>query len=362
MGPTPTRIDVLVASVCAAGGVLLVLLRSRSGVGWAPPAAEVATQVGAAALLLARSRHPLLVLVGCVAASVVSPVIATLAAAHATGLYVASPRVSVGAMLAAVTVTWPTWLLTSETTGPSALWGGIVILLFAYAAGSLQRVQQDADAARAARGEAEARAAERAALARDLHDVVSHRMSYAVVEAEVLRTTSADDGVRSAAQEIGTSCRDALAEMRTVLRALTAQEGGPAAPGMGPDGAAELVARVAEARRAGQPVRVVGAVAAHAPPDVVDRTVLRVVGEGLTNAVRHAPGAATVVALDDGDRELRVSVRNEAPSRPPTGLTTGGFGLTGLRERVELLGGTLDAGPTADGGFRLRAVLPRESA
>ncbi|MFE7405218.1 sensor histidine kinase [Isoptericola sp. NPDC057559] len=359
MDPAPTRIDVLVASVCAAGGVLLVLLRTRSGVGWAPTWAEAATQVGAAALLLARSRHPLVVLAGCAAASIVSPVIATLGAAHATGLYVTSSRVSVGAMLAAVTVTWPTWLLTSESTGPSVLWAGIVILLFAYAAGSLQRLQQDADADRAARAEADARAAERAALARDLHDVVSHRMSYAVVEAEVLRTASTDDAVRRAAQEIGTSCRDALAEMRTVLHALTAEGGGP---GAGRDDGVELEARVGEARKAGQPVRVVGAAAAHSPPDVVDRTVLRVVGEGLTNAVRHAPGAATVVELDDRGRELRVSVRNEAPTRPPTGLTTGGFGLTGLRERVELLGGRLDAGPTTDGGYRLRAVLPRGPA
>ncbi|SKC76674.1 sensor histidine kinase [Krasilnikoviella flava] len=363
MDPARTRIDVLVASVCAAGGLLLVLLRARSDVGWAPTWAEVATQLGAAALLLARSRHPLLVLAGCAAASVVSPVIATLGAAHATGLYVASSRTSIGAMLAAVTVTWPTWLLTSESTGPSALWAGIVVILFAYAAGRLQRLQQEEDAHGAARAEAGARAAERSALARDLHDVVSHRMSYAVVEAEVLRTTTADDDVRLVAQEIGTSCRAALAEMRTVLRALTAGGDAPVGgPGGAADGAAELETRVAEARRAGQPVQVVGAWAAHGAPDVVDRTVLRVVDEGLTNALRHAPGAATVVELGDGEGELRVSVENRPPTAPPTGLTTGGFGLTGLRERVTLLGGTLDAGPTVEGGYRLRAALPRRPA
>lgn len=362
MDPARTRIDVLVASVCAAGGLLLVLLRARSGVGWAPTWAEITAQLGAAALLLARSRHPLLVLAGCAAAGVVSPVVAGLGAAHATGLYVASSRTSIGAMLVAVTVTWPTWLLTSESTGPSALWAGIVVLLFAYAAGRLQRLQQDADADRAARAEADARATERSALARELHDVVSHRMSYAVVEAEVLGTTSPDDDVRRVAQEIGTSCRAALTEMRTVLRALTAEGGSPLAGPRATDLGAELEARVAEATRAGQPVRVVGALAAHAPPDVVDRTVLRVVGEGLTNALRHAPGAATVVELAERDGELRVSVENRTPPAPPTGLTTGGFGLAGLRERVALLGGSLDAGPTAEGGYRLRAVLPRRPA
>ena len=362
MDPARTRIDVLVASVCAAGGLLLVLLRVRSDVGWAPTWAEIAIQVGAAALLLARSRHPLLVLAGCAAASVVSPVVATLGAAHAAGLYVASSRTSIGAMLVAVTVTWPTWLLTSESTGPSALWAGIVVLLFAYAVGRLQRIQQDADAEHAARAEADARTAERSALARELHDVVSHRMSYAVVEAEVLGTTTTDDGTRRVAQEIGASCRAALAEMRTVLRALTAEGDTPVGGAGATDLRAELEARVAEARRAGQPVQVVGTVTSHTPPDVVDRTVLRVVGEGLTNALRHAPGAATAVALADGDGELRVSVENRAPARPPTGLTTGGFGLAGLRERVALLGGSLDAGPTADGGYRLRAVLPRRPA
>jgi len=360
--PARTRIDVVVAAVCAAGGLLLVLLRARSDVGWAPTWAEVAAQLGAAALLLARSRHPLLVLAACAAASLVSPVVATLGAAHATGLYVASSRASMGAMLAAVTVSWPTWLLTSESTGATLLWTGILVLLFAYAAGRLQRLQQDADADRAARAEADARTAERSALARDLHDVVSHRMSYAVVEAEVLGTTTPDDDARRVAREIAASCRAALAEMRTVLRALTAEGTGSVAGTGGAGVAAELETRVAEATRAGQSVRVDGALAARTPPDVVDRTVLRVVDEGLTNALRHAPGAATVVALADQGRELRVSVENGPATAPPTGLTTGGFGIAGLRERVALLGGSLDAGPTDEGGYRLCAVLPRGSA
>ncbi|MFC8598615.1 sensor histidine kinase [Isoptericola sp. NPDC057191] len=362
MEPARTRIDVLVASVCAVGGLLLVLFRAGSGFGWAPTWAETAAQLGAAALLLARSRHPLLVLAGCVLAGLVTPVVAVLGAAHATGLFVASSRTSIGAMLATVTFTWPTWLLTSEPTGPSLLWAGILIILFAYAAGRLQRIQQEADTEASVRAEAQARAAERAALGRDLHDVVSHRMSYAVVEAEVLGTATPDDEVRRAAREIATSCRAALAEMRTVLRALDVA-GGTTAGGTGAgDTAAELEARVDEARRAGQPVEVVGAVAAHTPPDVVDRTAVRVVDEGLTNVLRHAPGAPTTIRLADADGELRVSVENGPPTAPPTGLPAGGFGLAGLRERVALLGGTVDAAPLATGGFRLSAVLPRRTA
>ncbi|GAB6939437.1 sensor histidine kinase [Isoptericola variabilis] len=365
MDAARTRVDALVAAACALGGLLLVLLRAGTDVGWAPAWAEIAAQLGAAGLLLARSRHPLLVLVGCVAASLVTPAVAALGAAHATGLYVASSRVSLGAMLAVVTVSWPTWLLTSESTGASLLWTGILVLLFAFAAGRLQRLQQDADADAAARAEAAARAAERSALARDLHDVVSHRMSYAAVEAEVVGTTATDEETRRAAREIGDSCRAALAEMRTVLRTLTGDAAG-AADGDGeeaaPDVRDEVQARVDEARRAGQPVRLEGALPRRTPPDVVDRTILRVVTEGLTNALRHAPGAATVVGLDVEPASLRVAVRNGPPDRAPTGLTTGGFGIAGLRERVTLLGGSLDAGPTADGGFQLTAVLPRRSA
>jgi len=358
-----TRVDALVAAACALGGLLLVLLRTGTDVGWAPTWAEIAAQLGAAGLLLARSRHPLLVLVGCVAASLVTPAVAALGAAHATGLYVTSSRVSLGAMLAVVTVSWPTWLVTSESTGASLLWTGILVLLFAYAAGRLQRLQQDADADAAARAEAGARAAERTALARDLHDVVSHRMSFAVVEAELVGRAATDEDTRRAAREISSSCRAALAEMRTVLRTLTAEPAAGSDDAVRPtDVRGELEARVAEARRAGQPVRLAGALPGHTAPGVVDRTMLRVVSEGLTNAVRHAPGAATIVELDGGPDELRVVVRNRRPGRPPTGLTTGGFGITGLRERVTLLGGSLDAGPTADGGYRLCAVLPRRSA
>jgi signal transduction histidine kinase len=233
------------------------------------------------------------------------------------------------------------------------------VLLAAYAAGRLQRQQAEADQRASAAAEVRARAAERAALARDLHDVVSRRMSYAVIEAEVLGTSTQDDEVRRVSGEIADGCRAALAEMRTVLQALSAA---PVTPAEGAAGSGTVEALAAEARRTGQPVRVVGEASRRNPPDLIDRTVLRVVAEGLTNAVRHAPGAPTTVDVTRTGDRVRVTVENDRPPRPPTGLTTGGFGIDALRERVSLLGGTLRAGPTDGGGFSLCAVLPGEGA
>lgn len=360
VGVQVTRADVLVAVSSAAAGALLVVLRASSGLGWASWGAETAAQLVASGVLLARRRYPIAVLGACVALSFVSPAVATLAALYAVGTEVRSARTSGAAVLGVVVATWPVWRTTAEGSGPTTLWVATVVALFAYLAGRAERARAEADRRAATASEEAARAAERARLARELHDVVSHRVSYAVVEAEVLATTTHDDEVRRVADEIGTSGRAALAEMRQVLGALTAAGPATTAPSRAPDGD-EVETLVAEARSAGQPVEAHVAVRPSSPPDLVDRTVVRVVGEGLTNAVRHAPGARTVVSVTPVPDGVAVAVDNDPPGRPPTGLTTGGYGLAGLRERVDLLGGTLEAGPTPAGGYRLRATLPRRT-
>ncbi len=355
-----SRADVLVAASSAVAGALLVVLRARSGIGWAPEAAELAAQTAAAAALLLRRRRPLAVLAVCVALSFVSPALATVAALYTVGVEVASARASGAVVLGVTAAALPAWQATAEASGPTTLWVGTLTLLAAYVAGRAERNRADTDRRDAERGAEAARAAERARLARELHDVVSHRVSYAVVEAEVLATTTHDDEVRRVADEIGASGRAALAEMRQVLGALTAAGPATAGPPRAPD-SGEVETLVAEARSAGQPVETHVAVRPSSPPDLVDRTVVRVVGEGLTNAVRHAPGARTVVSVTPVPDGVAVAVENDPPDRPPTGLTTGGFGLAGLRERVGLLGGTLEADPTPAGGYRLRATLPRRT-
>jgi signal transduction histidine kinase len=360
-----SRTDVLVAAACALGGAVLTVLRAPSPPGWAPAWLELTAQLTAAATLLARRRHPLAVLATCLALSFVAPVVAALGALHATARYVDRARVRVAAVLVAVATTWPSWLVTSETTGASLLWAGTLVLLFAFFAGTLERLQSETDARATAAAEDAARATERASLARDLHDVVAHRISYLVVEAGLITATSPDEEARRIATEIGDGGRAALAEMRDLLRALTSEgSGSTGAGGPGAPSAVGDVERLAdEARRAGLPVRVhVEVPPPHATPDLVDRTVQRVVSEGLTNVVRHAPGSATSVTVTPAGRGVQVTVENDRPAGPPTGLTTGGFGIAGLRERVELLGGTLDAGPTGSGGFRLSATLPRRDA
>ncbi|PTU57241.1 hypothetical protein DBB34_05045 [Sphaerisporangium cinnabarinum] len=356
-----SRADVLVAASSAVAGALLVALRARSGIGWAPEGAELAAQTAAAAALLLRRRSPLAVVAVCVALSFVSPALATVAALYTVGAEVPSARASGAVVLGVAAATLPAWRVTAEASGPTALWVGTLTLLAAYVAGRAERYRADTDRRDAERGAEAARAAERARLARELHDVVSHRVSYAVVEAEVLATTTHDDDVRRVADEIGASGRAALAEMRQVLGALTAAGPTTATAPPAPDDE-QVEALVAEARSAGQPVETHVEVGPSSPPDLVDRTVARVVGEGLTNAVRHAPGARTVVSVTPVPDGVAVTVDNDAPDRPPTGLTTGGFGLAGLRERVDLLGGTLEAGPTPAGGYRLRATLPRRTS
>ncbi|MBD5784762.1 sensor histidine kinase [Cellulosimicrobium terreum] len=360
-----TRDDVLLAGACALAGGFLAVLRAPPDLGWATTTAEIAAQVAGAALLLGRRRAPLLVLAACGLLSFVSPVVATVGALYSVGALVTAPLASAVAVVGTTALALPVWRTSTATTPPTVLWGGILVLLFAYFAGRSRRLQIEGDRRATQHAQVAARAAERASLARELHDVVAHRISYVVVEAGVIGTTTQDEEVRRLAGEISDGGRAALAEMRQVLTALAATvPGAPADAGRAPSPGSDpdLDRLVDEVRRTGQPVELSVRVAPSSPSDLVDRTVTRVVSEGLTNAVRHAPGAATTVTVEPVDAGVRVDVENAAPTAPATGLTTGGFGLAGLRERVGLLGGTLEAGPTAAGGYLLRATLPRRTA
>ncbi|GIG37830.1 hypothetical protein [Cellulomonas pakistanensis] len=147
--------------------------------------------------------------------------------------------------------------------------------------------------------------------------------------------------------------------MREVLRLLRRE---PGEDGLSQHALPEVDGLVSAARDVGQPVAAVVAAAHREPPDPAERTAVRVVREGLTNAVRHAPGADTRVLVEESGAELHVQVVTGEAAAAPTGLTTGGTGLAGLRERVALVGGRLDAGPTPAGGFLLDARLPRRAA
>jgi signal transduction histidine kinase len=225
---------------------------------------------------------------------------------------------------------------------------------------------------RAARLEAEqhlrvdqARLTERTRIAREMHDVLAHRLSLVSLHAGALsvRTDARPEEVAGAAGVIRDSAHDALEELRAVIGVLRAgtsvAPGGPERPQPGLTDVPELVE---SARAAGTEVKYACPVGTDTgPPAAIGRTVYRIVQEGLTNARKHAPGSAVEVRVDGAPGEgLRVQVSNPLPAAPAgTGLPGAGVGLVGLAERVTLAGGRLEHGHEPGGhGFRLDAWLP----
>ena len=206
-----------------------------------------------------------------------------------------------------------------------------------------------------------ARAAERARLAAELHDAVSHRVNLMVLQAGALRLTATDDATVRAAETLReTGCR-ALAELAELLGLLRTGET-PATPDR-PDGAPPLPDAlrelVAGSRAVGLPVELAVTGAPTPVPPAARRTAYRVVQEALTNVHKHAPGAPVTVDLGYRPDGLALAVRNGPAAGPPATPPTGtGSGLVGLRRRVEILGGTLSAVPTDGGGFALDAIIP----
>lgn len=208
----------------------------------------------------------------------------------------------------------------------------------------------------------QARAEERAKLAAEMHDVVSHRISLMVLQAGALRTVAGDEATRAAAEELRAGGAQALEELRDLVGVLRTS---PPATGDGDEPARttlpDLSSLAAESESVGVPVelRTDGNPTLTSP--VVARTAYQVVREALTNVRKHAPGAPVRVHVRYGADRVRLTIRNRPPARPPDpGLATSGSGsgLYGLRQRVELVGGTLETGPAADGGFQVDAVLP----
>jgi signal transduction histidine kinase len=211
--------------------------------------------------------------------------------------------------------------------------------------------------------ESEARAAvaeERARLAREMHDVVAHSLSVMVVQAEAAEAMLDGDPQRArrpleAVQETGRSALTELRRMLGVLREM-ADEGPALAPQPGLAGIDALVSSV---RAAGLPVEVRVEGEPRPLPPGIDLSAYRIVQEGLTNALKHAGPARAQVVVTYGERELQLQVSDDGRGHDPS--ANGGHGLMGMRERVALFGGELDAGPRPQGGFALTARLPVET-
>ncbi|MEO3890781.1 histidine kinase [Nonomuraea sp. B5E05] len=328
--------------------------------------------IGCLTVLLLRRRFPLAVSMTVAIASTVST-LATGAALLALGSISTRRRpAEIGAVvLAYVTASQFTVGLYSIQSPPGPMWtelafpaltAGIAVAMGMAVGARRAEVRSLRDRAESAEREqtaraAQARALERNRIAREMHDVLAHRISLVAMQAGVLdhRSDLTAKENRVLIRGIADSSHQALEELRGVLGVLRADPGRPEPPQPSLDRIPDLVA---DARASGLDVTLTTTVTG-TPSDVVGRTCYRIVQEGLTNAAKHAPGAHAHITLTGtaGD-ELHVSVHNSPATttiaRPPTS----GFGLLGLSERITLAGGRLNHHPTPDNGYLLTAQLP----
>jgi signal transduction histidine kinase len=243
--------------------------------------------------------------------------------------------------------------------------GGAVLVLLPGAVGIYVRTRAQLLAAlreRAERAESErelmAREAvldERTRIAREMHDAVGHRVSLMALQAGAIEMAADDrERVQELARSVQTAGRQALDELRQMVGVLRGGEVDAAPLGPQP-GLDDLPRLIEQSREAGMTVELRGLPADGVDP-AVGRAAYRIVQEALTNAGKHAPGAAVCVEVEQPPGQLVVRVVNGAGGTATA--VSGGFGLVGLAERVRTLDGRLRAEPRLDGGFVVEAVLP----
>jgi signal transduction histidine kinase len=204
--------------------------------------------------------------------------------------------------------------------------------------------------------------AERARIARELHDVVAHQMTVMTIQAEGARRIAdgADPRVLEALDTIKATGHSALAEMRRVVGLLRETEG---AAELAPLPRLEdLTSLVEQVRSAGVAVDLTIGGDARPLADGVELSAFRIIQESLTNAVQHGgPGVSAEVTVNYGDDSLDVRVDDDGRGAAAAPSNGGGNGLVGMRERVAVLGGSLEAGAKPGGGYRVHASIPYQS-
>jgi signal transduction histidine kinase len=257
---------------------------------------------------------------------------------------------------------WVNFVITLLAIGGVVAWGMFVRARRQLVLSLRERAER-AEAEQQLRVE-QARQHERARIAREMHDVLAHRISLLSLHAGALefRPDAPADEVARAAGVIRSSAHDALEDLRTVIGVLRQGADGEDPERPQPT-LADLPALIDESRSAGMQVRYdwrlpdPGAV-----PEAAGRNAYRIVQEGLTNARKHAHGAAVGVTVEGSEGEgLTIEVRNRLPlgvAAPAPGIPGAGTGIVGLAERASLAGGRLEHGRTASGDWRLWAWLP----
>ncbi len=243
------------------------------------------------------------------------------------------------------------WLL-----GDSARWRRGYYQALEERAARLER-ERDAQAQIAA-------AAERARIAREIHDVVAHNVSVMVVQADgaAFALDASPQRTREALAAISATGRRALAEMRSLLGVLRDSAAAPE-PALAPQpGIEELGDLLEQARAAGLPVSLTVSGVPRPVPEGEALAVYRLVQESLTNIRKHAgPGVTATVSLGYAVERLQIRVTDNgrgAAAEAGTGLAAAGHGLAGMRERIELYGGAVRSGPRPGGGYEVVARLP----
>lgn len=226
-------------------------------------------------------------------------------------------------------------------------------------ADDLARLAAALDAERESRERA-VLAEERSRIAREVHDAVAHSVSVMVLQLGVVRSTaSLDEGVDGVLAGLERLGRETVVEMRGLVGILRESEVA-SAPEPSLDRLDELLADV---RAAGLPVELTVTGEPSHLPRTLDVSAYRVLQEALTNVLRHAGPSPTRVVLEHARDAVVVEVVDDGPvGEPPLAPDGDGHGLVGMRERVAVFGGSLDAGPTGEGGFAVRARFPVRAA
>ncbi|WP_432280551.1 sensor histidine kinase [Streptomyces luomodiensis] len=247
-----------------------------------------------------------------------------------------------------------------------------LVLALAWGAGAWLRSTRIAEAERRERVAAETRTAERTQIARELHDVVTHHVTAMVVQAEAARyLTAAPERLEQSLTAVSDTGRRAITDLRHLLDLLNPDHGtgAGAAETKEPKEAKEprtpavgrVLTLVEQTRRAGQPVDFTEEGTPPASTGSADLVAYRVVQEALTNALKYAHGSRTSVQVRHGEREITVEVSTDGTGSRSAAAVGSGRGLTGLRERIDVLGGDFQAGSSTDGGFTVRARIPAGS-
>ena len=365
--------DAVAVTVALAYGSLMVPLGDATRAGAPLPwTADVTIGVLCCVALLLRRRRPVGLTVALLPVTAVS-VMATGAVIVALFTLAIHRRGAVALALGAAYVVagpvyfvlhdnpeFPVWvdLLMRTVTTAGALGWGMFVRAYRRLTGTLREHAARLEADQHLRID-QARLTERARIAREMHDVLAHRMSLVSLHAGALevRPDARPEEVAIAAGAIRASAHEALEELREVIGVL--REGAAGRPEPPQPGLADLPELIESARAMGMRVGYTCAVPAGGVAVVLGRTAYRIVQEGLTNARKHAPGAAVRVRLDgEPGAELRIQISNPGPrDGPRAGVPGAGMGLVGVTERAALAGGTVEYGPRGD-DFRLEARLP----